>query len=300
MANTIRVLLVEDSVVDQKAFLKFVESYELAYETKVAKSLKEAISCINENVFDVVLLDYELGDGNAFSFLEICRNTPVIVITGMGTEETAVKAMKKGAFDYLIKDVHSNYLKIIPMTIDNSLERWRLIKLQRLLAHTVKSMSDSVYITDTDHNVIFVNQSFCQTYNFAEDEIVGQSDLGLWESEVDALDSRVVLTQKLNIEWHTRVKHKKQDGTIFDVDVSRSAVRDEEGKTFALVAIVKDLSERVEVEHQKELLLSELKELLDRFMAHTSHVPMENPARNVDELYDYWRKVLKFLESENR
>ena len=300
MENAIKVLLVEDSVVDQKAFLKFVNNYELPYETTVANSLKQAITYIETNLYDVVLLDYELGDGTAFSFLEICKNTPVIVITGMGTEETAVKAMKKGAFDYLIKDVHSNYLKIIPMTIDNSLHRWKLIKLQQLLSHTVKSMSDSVYITDTDHKVIFVNQSFCHTYSFDEDEIVGESDLALWESEVDALDSRVVLKQKLNIEWHTKTRHKRKDGSSFDVDVSRSAVRDEEGKTFAIVSIVKDLSERVEVEQQKELLLSELKEILDRFMMSNSNVLVENTTRNVDELYDYWRKVLKFLESENR
>lgn len=54
--------------------------------------------------------------------MELKKDIPVIITAGTGSEEIAVKLMKSGAKDYLIKDLDNNYLKMLPVVIENTLE----------------------------------------------------------------------------------------------------------------------------------------------------------------------------------
>ncbi len=116
----IRILVVEDDEIDRLAFDRFVKSERLDYDHSHASSVSEAKKRLKSEQFDVVLLDYSLKDGTAFDLMEdVPRKVPTVIITGSGNEEIAVKAMKWGASDYLIKDPHSNWLKTVPITVQN-------------------------------------------------------------------------------------------------------------------------------------------------------------------------------------
>jgi len=121
--KTERILIVEDDLVDQIAFDRFARAEKLPYDYLFASSVKEASEILDREKFDVVLLDYKLGDGTAFDLFEKVKGTPFIIVTGTGHEEIAVKAMKAGAYDYLTKDMEGNYLKVLPMTVENALKR---------------------------------------------------------------------------------------------------------------------------------------------------------------------------------
>lgn len=118
-----KILIVEDDLVDQIAFDRFAQAEELPYEYVFAGSVKEASEILDREKFDVVLLDYKLGDGTAFDLFEKLKETPFIIVTGTGHEEMAVRAMKAGAYDYIIKDMDGYYLKTLPMTVENALKR---------------------------------------------------------------------------------------------------------------------------------------------------------------------------------
>jgi len=125
--KSLRVLYVEDGEVDRLAFERFVRKNKLPYEYSVAVSVKEGRLLLESDRFDVVLLDYMLGNGTGFDLLDVIRSdTPVIFVTGTGDEETAVKAIKSGAIDYLIKDPEGNYLTILPVTVDNAIRTKKL------------------------------------------------------------------------------------------------------------------------------------------------------------------------------
>lgn len=144
----LKVLLIEDNKADQLAFKILVKDQALPYDYSIASSVSEAKSSLEPNRFDVIITDYFLGDGTAFDILALGLDTPIIVITGAGDEEIAVRAMKAGAYDYLIKDLESNHLKVLPITVENAIkrkqaeeERERLIRdLQHALAQ-VKTLS---------------------------------------------------------------------------------------------------------------------------------------------------------------
>lgn len=124
--DTIEILYVEDDTIDQMSFQDFIEEKKLPYNITFVNSVHQAMKAISKTsgkVFDVIMVDYLLHDGSAFDVIEkVNMNaTPIIFITGKGDEEVAVKAMKAGVFDYLVKDFKHEYLHEIPILIDSIL-----------------------------------------------------------------------------------------------------------------------------------------------------------------------------------
>jgi signal transduction histidine kinase/DNA-binding response OmpR family regulator len=77
-----------------------------------------------------------LGDGTAFDLFDEAKDVPIIMLTGSGDEELAVKAMKAGAADYLIKDPERNHLKTLLVTVENAIRRQQAEEeLQRYREH---------------------------------------------------------------------------------------------------------------------------------------------------------------------
>jgi signal transduction histidine kinase len=122
-AGNIRVLLVEDDAVDRIAFERLVRSEHLPYDYVEAVSLQETLAALAKQKFDVIVCDYMLNDGTASDVLAACGDTPLIVVTGTGSEEIAAEMMKHGARDYLIKDPQGKYLTVLPPTVINAIER---------------------------------------------------------------------------------------------------------------------------------------------------------------------------------
>ncbi len=77
------------------------------FDVSAAEGVNTAQSLLDKHSFDVAVVDVRLGDGDGFELLEYCRKTqpslPVILLTGYGTIETGVEAIRAGAFDLLTK-----------------------------------------------------------------------------------------------------------------------------------------------------------------------------------------------------
>jgi diguanylate cyclase (GGDEF)-like protein len=114
----IRILYVEDDDVDQMALKRMVRDNGLPYDIDVAGTIEEALALFKKNKYDLVLLDYTLPDGTGLELLEKIKGIPSIFITGSGNETVAVKAMKAGVYDYLIKEPERGYLELLPSVIE--------------------------------------------------------------------------------------------------------------------------------------------------------------------------------------
>lgn len=117
------IIYIEDDKLDQISFINFIDEYKLNYNCTIANSLKEAKKLLNHKHYDIALIDYKLSDGTAFDVIEKIKGTPFIILTGVGDEIVATQAMKRGAYDYIIKDLRGSYLKSLPMIIENTLKR---------------------------------------------------------------------------------------------------------------------------------------------------------------------------------
>lgn len=121
------ILSVEGSDVDFETIEAFLEKMGKIKLTR-ARDIAGALRALQTAKTDVVMLEYELPDGNGLDLIEKMNDrnieTPVIVITGHGNEIIASRLIKAGAYDYLTKDMLN--LKHISESIRNALEKIRL------------------------------------------------------------------------------------------------------------------------------------------------------------------------------
>ncbi len=242
-AGSPKILVVEDDLVDRMAFERMVESQGLPYRCRYATSLAEARKILAAESFDVILTDHNLGDGSGLEVLELVADRPVIVITGAGNEETAIRAMRAGAYDYLTKDVDGRYLKVVPVTVDAACRRHASERRARMLQQALTSINDSIYITDREGRFLFVNQTFRDTYGYREEEVLGQPEEILW-ADAEAGPELCRPAALPAAGERGECLHRRADGSELAVLLARSPIVDDDGVAIAAVGAARDISER--------------------------------------------------------
>lgn len=119
----IKLLFVEDQIFDQQQLQAMVLREELNYHLIIASSISEAKTMLRYDTFDMIIVNYMMGDGTAFDLFELAGDTPIILMTEFGYEDVVVKALTYGAYDYVIKDYNGNYMKFIPLTVSKAMKR---------------------------------------------------------------------------------------------------------------------------------------------------------------------------------
>ena len=132
---------------DEKAIrntLKEVLEYE-KYEVDLAEDGPTGLEMFSANTYDIVLCDIKMAKMDGIEVLEkiaeTSRDIPVIMISGHGNIDTAVEAIKKGAFDFLEKPLDLNRLLI---TIRNAMDKSTLITQTQVLKNKVSKMYEMV------------------------------------------------------------------------------------------------------------------------------------------------------------
>jgi DNA-binding NtrC family response regulator len=119
------VLLIEDNADTARLISGALRSASEPFEVATVVSARDGLQHLAEHAVDCVLLDYRLPDADGLGCLRQVRqahpDVPVVVITGAGSEEVAVEAMKLGASDYLVK--HGKYLLTVPLVVREALGR---------------------------------------------------------------------------------------------------------------------------------------------------------------------------------
>jgi len=146
MAN----ILIIDDERSIRNTLRDILEYE-KFKVDEAENGMDAVELIRNNKYDVILCDIKMPQMDGIEVLGkamILTDTPVIMISGHGTIETAVEAIKKGAYDYIAKPLDLNRLLI---TIRNALDKSTLItetkKLKQQVSQTWEMVGESEALT---------------------------------------------------------------------------------------------------------------------------------------------------------
>ncbi len=122
-----KLLLVDDDRHILDAMGSWLQSQ--GYELDRAATQADAVGRINQHQYDLVLADIRLGDGDGFEVLAHARKvrpqTAVVLMTGYGTVETGIEALRAGAFDLLTKPLIDEELE---MAIDRALSQRKVIQ----------------------------------------------------------------------------------------------------------------------------------------------------------------------------
>jgi len=137
------ILIIDDEKSIRKT-LGEILSYE-GYKIDEASDGEEGLKKFKEKTYDAVLCDIKMPKIDGLDFLEKSRelnsDVPIIMISGHGTIETAVEAVKKGAFDYISKPPDLNRLLI---TIRNAIDKTSLVTETKVLKKKVAKVQDMI------------------------------------------------------------------------------------------------------------------------------------------------------------
>ncbi len=126
MRNISQILVIDDEASNRDALRLLLTS--AGYAAQVASSGEEALEILQETPFEVIITDLFLPGVSGIDILKkVKEDTPytnVILITGHASAETAVEAMKEGAFDYITKPFNFEKLKLL---VSKALEKSRLV-----------------------------------------------------------------------------------------------------------------------------------------------------------------------------
>ncbi|HNT70494.1 MAG TPA: sigma-54 dependent transcriptional regulator [Bacteroidales bacterium] len=233
-----RILIVDDEKSVRETLREMLE-YE-GYEVVEADSGLQALDLFSQQSFDVVLCDIKMPGMDGMELLEKILQSydiPVIMISGHGTIDTAVDAIKKGAFDFIIKPFDLNRLLI---SIRNALDRSNLMEETKRLkskltkkyaligeSDVMKRLKTNIErIAPTDARVLIVGENGTGKENIAHwlHELSPRSKGPFIEVNCAAIPSELIESELFGHEkgaFTSAIKSKKgsfelaNNGTLF-------------------------------------------------------------------------------------
>lgn len=124
-----RVLLVEDSRFDVMAIRRTLERSSPHLDLEVCTRAEEALEHLQRRpgIFDLLMTDHSLPGMSGFELCQEIRATgpdlPLVMLTGVGSEELVIAALQAGIDEYLVKDVSGGYLELLPVVLPQVLSR---------------------------------------------------------------------------------------------------------------------------------------------------------------------------------
>ncbi len=265
--QTFTVLVVDDN----PGLITLIQKYlhREGITTFVVQSGAEAIGWLAENYADLMLLDLQLSDINGVELVQTLdqqkRLLPFIVVTGHGDERLAVKMMKCGARDYIMKD--DRLLELLPSIVIQTYEQ--LQREKRLLAAeeelnaererlaiTLASIAEGVITTDTEGRITSMNRAAETQTGWEQHEAIGQpvdevvqlvqqNNMTFQENPVqDVLDSGKTLNP-----IHHRLMFSRK-GVERAVVTSTAPIRRQDKTILGVVLVLRDMTDRIRVDQE--------------------------------------------------
>ena len=173
--NTPHILLIDDEPLIRLSMTDALKA--VGYEVQAAANGHEGLTLLNQAVFDIVITDLRLPGADGLELLRVCKQrsprTEVIMITAHGSVETAVEAMKRGAYDFITKPFSMDELlliverlsKVLALRVENAELREALegkFNFEGILGknHRMRDVLETVkLVSATDSTVLIVGES---------------------------------------------------------------------------------------------------------------------------------------------
>jgi PAS domain S-box-containing protein len=233
------------------------------YHFQNAHTCLEQLDSITANI---IITDYLLPGMNGIEFLETLSqkdgDIPVIMTTGQGDENIAVRAMKLGAIDYLVKS--GDFFTLLPAVIEKVVHKNRLeqslLKSEKRFQDMAENISDWVWEMDAQGRYIYSNPVVENIMGYSCAEVIGRYFYDFFSSE-----NKEVLKAKI-FELMAELKPLKsldnillrKDGAEVIMETSGVPCLDKKGNILCYRGINRDISERKRAESRIRRLSQQL------------------------------------------
>ena len=268
-----RILVVDDERGIREGCRRILQSE--GFEVETAENGKEGLANIKEKPYDLILIDLMMPGMGGMELLhhirEIDPEIMAIVITGFATVETAVEAMKQGAYDYIPKPFTPDQLMAV---LNRGLETRRLrFERQRLLEERdrkllevaneksqtrtiIGCMADGVLVVNREGQLVLWNPAAVAQLNLKNTVTTGRP----LSHYIEHGDLQKLIDSALSPEGsgYTMISQEialgEEGEQVLMADAA--AVKDETGVTLGAVAVLRDISELVEIDRVKSQFVS--------------------------------------------
>lgn len=258
------ILIVDDCLEDRETYRRYLtrdKNYD--YIILEAELGSEGLELWQNNRLDGVLLDYLLPDSNGIEFLEELQketqltNFPVVMMTGQGDESIAVKAMKAGASDYIIKaKITPEELRLaVNSAIDKFNLRAQLRKSQDRLELALDTAVMGTWEWNLQQNTFVCSQLLAQVLDIPENACLTtyQSFLEtIHPEDRDIVDRAIKYAISHKSDYWLEFRHLRRDGKIAWIDTRGKIYCDRTNEPLRAIATFTDITETKEREHQRQ------------------------------------------------
>ncbi len=264
MNSTINILLVEDNPGDALLIRKMLVGTVATYNVDNVTTLAGCCEQLQSNDYDLILLDLGLPDSNGFAtfekLIEYLNSVAVIILTGLGDEEIALKVVSRGAQDFLVKnDLNS---RLLVKSIHYAIERSKIIEAMTKLEEKVSlasqewqrtfdSINDSVTLIDLDQRVLRCNKATSHVLGREFADIVNQPCWKLFHGLEGPLPDCPFLKAKSSL--HSETATIRENDRWLEVTID-PILEDNSTKLIGAVHIVRDVTESIRAAEEKLLL----------------------------------------------
>jgi len=282
--KTIKILLVEDDEDDYIFFKEYLKEIKNAnYELTWAPSFEQGVEFISSQRHDIYVFDYLLGKNTGIDLITRCNSlgiqAPIILLTGLGNQDTDMKAMEMGAADYLVKG------EINAVTLERSL-RYALeqsISLKKIKASENKFRTifensyDVIYIAKQDGTIVDINNSGDRLFGYNREELLRMNAVDLYDNKEDR-SKFIEAMSKTGIASNYELTLKDKTGNKKYCLITANIQKIDENGDIYHQGIIRDITRRKKIE--KDLVIAEKFAVTGRVVRTLAH-EVRNPLTNI-------------------
>lgn len=248
------ILLVEDDADHGELIYRWMRKQGQRMHVRWARSGREALACLAEKQYDLLLLDYYLPDMSAFTLLDKAYPDgvpqPFIVITGAGSERLRLRALNRGAMKVIFKTGKSlgDIASILEQTL-REVEKRPAFENSRLYYDLLENANDAIYFHDKRGKFIYLNRKAEELTGYTRDELLDKP-----VNKILLEDGKKILRERLSRgriwRWDRKfeLNIKTKQNRIVPVELTMSPiVRDK--KLLGFEGVARDMRERRKAQH---------------------------------------------------
>ena len=271
LSRKMKVLLVEDNQADARFLREAMKEtgMDRAYMVHVQR-LSDAFAKIDQERFDVILLDLSLPDAEGMETItrmqERASGVPIVVLTGLDDADIAMRALRQGAQDYLVKGQGDSHLLMRSMRY--AIERKRgeeaLQKREEHYRSLIENALDIISILNEDGGIRYASPSVQRVLGYDPVELIGRSIFSYAHPD-DVAAVQDLLSGKHDgaaesVSREFRFRHKQ--GNWYTLEAAGKHFIDEAGQP-GTIFNARDVTERRKSEEELRLVNETLRAVID-------------------------------------
>src|SRR5919202_4030552 len=195
----IRILVGEDNPGDARVVeILLSEVNAPRFGITHAEHLSEALQRLEEQSFDVILLDLSLPDSSGLETVRTTRGaaprTPLVVLSGQDDEEVALQSLKRGAQDYLVKGRGGGdtIARVIRYSIERKNAQEALRRSEELYRTVVEQAAENIFLVDVKtKRILEANAAFYDSLGYTQEEIETMTLYDIVAHDKESIDYNV-------------------------------------------------------------------------------------------------------------